>query len=344
LLKVRLDLNENRFVPWTDVAALLGGVAAEQCGMYPEYEGLYEALARYAGLPASQLLVTNGADQAIETVLRTFCPRRRLVLPVPTFSYYTHVASLLGIDQDKIPYTRHFQLDVEATLRALSPDVDGVALVSPSNPLGSMIPREATVALLERARRHGCFVLIDEVYYEFASETSLDLLDRFSNLILIRSLSKGHGLAGVRVGYVAAREEVIQELHKVRGPWDVNVLAAEVGAAALRSPTWLAYRALMRVGKARLEKRLRSEGFHVTPTMTNFAIASHPRAGELATDLARQHGILVSNLSGYPDSGGMLEGFLRIGVPHPSEEQYVLDSLSGLMRRSKPLVEPRTEA
>lgn len=327
--KIRLDLNENRFISHERLQSLLDRVKPDQLTTYPEYDRAYRALSRYSGRPEAELLLSNGADQGIELVLRAFCPRRRLVLPVPTFSYYQHVAALLGIALTKVGYDSSFELDVEAVCRELRAGADGVVLVTPSNPLGTALDEASVLSIVVEASRLGAFVLIDEVYYEFHEHSFARLLDSFDNVVLVRSFSKGFGLAGLRLGYLASAPANIVQLDKLRGPWDVNALAAQLATTALERSDWLDFMPALLLERTRLRECLTEAGFDVAESCTNFLVARHPRARAIANWLSR-HGLLVADLEDYADAGGILKQCLRIAVPNAGER----DVVHGLLRQS----------
>lgn len=319
---LRLDLNENRFVTREKLTSLLASIEPEQLTMYPEYAATYRVLSRYTGRSESELLLSNGADQAIELALRTFCPRRRLVLPVPTFSYYQHVAALLGVELAKVPYDTSFGLSADAVCAALREGADGVVLVTPSNPLGTALEPAVVLSIAMEARRRGAFVLIDEVYCEFHGASFEWLLDSFDNVLLVRSFSKGFGLAGLRLGYLLTAPQNVRQLEKVRGPWDVSALAAGLATTALERADWLDFLPTLVAERALLCTCLSESGFRVAQSRTNFLVARHPHARLIAAWLARQ-GVLVADLDGYPDGAGLLQHCLRIGVPNPAERDEV---------------------
>ena len=165
--------------------------------------------------------------------------------------------------------------------------------------------------------------MIDEVYYEFDAEASFAwLLDSFDNVILVRSFSKGFGLAGLRFGYLASAPANIAQLDKLRGPWDVNALAARLVTVALDRGDWLDFMPALLAGRELLRRCLLDAGFDVPPSQTNFVVARHPNARAIAAWLAGQ-GVLVADLGDYPDAQGILAQCLRIAVPSASERDLV---------------------
>lgn len=326
--KVRLDLNENNFVPRAKLERALASVPPDALTMYPEYERLQAALARYTGRSESEVLVCNGADQGIELVLRAFAARSGVILPVPTFSYYQHVARPIGVTLEKVPYGSDFELDTGRVLAGLSAGASGVVLVNPSNPLGTKLDRAEVRAILDAASRQNAFVLVDEVYFEFCGETCADWLDAYPQLIVLRSMSKGFGLAGARLGYVMSSPRNIEQLRKLRGPWDVNAIATYVALAALSDPSWLDFIPVVHEERRLLERKLQELGLQTWPSATNFVVAKGAPVKGIVRHLA-EHGVLASDLDGYPDSFGLLKDCMRIGVPNAVHRERVYGLLAG---------------
>lgn len=324
-----LDLSENQFLSETNYLLLLQAISPQSLMAYPSYDEITLRLARYADVDVDQVLVTNGADQAIEILLRALCPSNRVAIAVPTFSYYRHICALEGISIDPILCTHHGQIDLGELEVSLNAGSDGVVLCNPSNPLSVLLDAKQITHLLDLAWRLGKFVIVDEVYFEFCGVTLAPILSRYHNLIIVRSFSKGFGLAGLRLGYILAQASVLAQLNKVRGPWDVNGMAVSVGLAALKNQQWFQFLATFAQCKARLEALLVQHGFRVLPSYTNFLTAHHDCAEALHSQL-RKKGILIANLTDYPDSHGMLRNYVRIGVPNPMQLDVMECALANL--------------
>lgn len=195
---------------------------------------LIEAYASYAGVSAEQVLTSRGADEGIELLIRAFCePNQDAILYCPpTYGMYAISAETIGVERKIVPLTQEWQLD----LTAIQAQLDNVKLVfvcSPNNPTGNLIKREDIVALLEMTQDKA-IVVMDEAYIDFCPEAStVDLLEQYPNLAILRTMSKAFALAGLRCGFTLANEELINVLLKVIAPYPVPIPVAEIACQAL---------------------------------------------------------------------------------------------------------------
>ncbi len=190
--------------------------------------------AAYAGVNPDQVLVSRGADEAIELLIRTFCEagEDQILICPPTYGMYAISAETCGVGIVEQPLTASRQPDWPAIADRLS-DVKLVFLCSPNNPTGDLVGRDGLIALLEKARDR-VIVVVDEAYIEFCPEASVvDLLARFPNLVVTRTLSKAFALAGIRCGFTLASPEVIAMLAKVIAPYPIPEPIAQIAAQAL---------------------------------------------------------------------------------------------------------------
>ena len=168
-----------------------------------------------------------------------------------------------------------------------------IVVINPNNPTGTSAPLEQVEALLQEFP--DCAVLVDEAYYEFTSQTCLSLLKKYSNLVVIRTFSKAFAIPALRLGYVIAREEFINELFKIRGPYDVN-MAALVAARALlqdRKPWQELVQHLMGEAKPALEQFLEKNGVKFYPGEANFLLVEPKGGAAPAVSYLKEQGILV---------------------------------------------------
>ncbi|MCG7488100.1 histidinol-phosphate transaminase [Vibrio sp. Of14-4] len=195
---------------------------------------LISAYAAYAGVRPEQTITTRGADEGIELLMRAFCePREDAILYCPpTYGMYSISAETMGVEQKIVPLTSDWQLD----LTKIEANLDKVKLIficSPNNPTGNLVKREDIVALLEMTKERA-IVVMDEAYIDFCPEAStVDLLSQYSNLAILRTLSKAFALAGLRCGFTLANQDLIKVLLKVIAPYPVPVPVSEIATQAL---------------------------------------------------------------------------------------------------------------
>lgn len=312
---IRLDLNENQFVDNLKWQRLVSDIDWSSIHQYPIYDDLQHALAKDVGISEDYILPTNGADQAIEIIIRSLNRDLTANLVVPTFSYYQHVLDLEDIVTQKIPYSPELTLDLDAVLQSISSTTSSVLLTSPSNPLTLEITQHELVAILEQARAFDVLVVVDEVYCCFSQQDFSNLIKEYDNLALIRSYSKYHGVASVRLGSIVSCPQNIHQFGKIRGPWDISGFASQIVTKIINTDDWLDFIPNMVTNREVVSQALRNIGASVVPSNINFITFFHHRADELLSYF-RQHGIIVARLSNYPDASGLLDNALRMSVPN----------------------------
>ncbi|MCX8618532.1 histidinol-phosphate transaminase [Gilliamella sp. B2923] len=200
----------------------------------PQPEQVIKRYAQYAGVQCEQLIVSRGADEAIELLMRAFCePEQDSILYCPpTYGMYQVSAETLGIKIKTVPTTSDWQLD----LQAIAQNLDTVKLIyvcSPNNPTGNLIKPEDIKSLLKLANDRA-LVVIDEAYIEFTPQSSVvSWLNEYPNLVILRTLSKAFALAGLRCGFAIANKPVIDALQKVIAPYPLATPVADIASQAL---------------------------------------------------------------------------------------------------------------
>jgi histidinol-phosphate aminotransferase len=311
---VRLAANENPLGASPRVVAAVTREAS-RIHLYPDggSTALREALAAELGVQATQIVVGNGADELLALIgLAAFDPGDEIVVPEPSFEPYATVAVIAGARVVASPLVG-YHIALEDVRRRVTPRTKAVLLCSPHNPATTLIPRDSLLALLESLGDDPPLVVLDEAYVEFVDDPALQdgvaLLERFPRLVVLRTFSKIAGLAGLRVGYAIASEEIIDRLNRVRAPYNVNRLGQVAALAAVedrehRDKT----RQLVIAERAYLTRELGARGFLFPPSQANFLLVKVADAGKTREALARR-GILVRDGAavGFP-------GHLRISI------------------------------
>ncbi|PSW07445.1 histidinol-phosphate transaminase [Photobacterium lipolyticum] len=281
---------------------------------------LIQAYADYAGVPKEQVLTSRGADEGIELLIRTFCePNQESILYCPpTYGMYAISAETFNIATKTVPLTADWQLD----LPAIQDNLDGVKLVfvcSPNNPTGNLMKRQDIEALLDMTANKA-LVVVDEAYIDFCPEAStVDLLNQYPNLVILRTLSKAFALAGLRCGFTLANNDVIELLLKVIAPYPVPVPVADIAVQAL-SPAGLAKtkfqvldlcanRAYLQAGLSMLNDVRVFDGYG------NYLLVQFPNADALFNALW-DHGIILRR--------SPIENCIRISVGNRDECEKTL--------------------
>ncbi|GLO54594.1 Histidinol-phosphate aminotransferase 2 [compost metagenome] len=330
LNSVLLDLNENQFLRQFLARFIATELQPQDLFTYPNYQPLLSELANYCKVPTQHVLLTNGADQAIDLLLRLlFSPGDRVVIPSPVFSFYYQMLDINGVTPVVVGFEKQaqgFVLPIPAVLDALSTS-QGLILCNPNNPLGGRLETEQLEVLVEACVRQDKPIIVDECYFEYLQQSCLDTFSRVRQLFVIRSFSKYFGLAGLRLGYVVTHPDSVRELLKVRGPWDINHIAIKAALYCLRNQDHLrrAHESLDQIKGAIIEI-CRAHGIVAYGSDTNFLLLQDQDNGRLARAFA-QNDIRVSHCSGHPHSFGLLHNMLRVAIPAKSDLKVFLMAL-----------------
>ena len=233
------DFNERTIPPSQKVVKALNEFLDEgKLQVYPEYSDLEAKIAAYAGVDKEEVLVVNGSDQGIDLIFRTFTSEGgKVIIPSPSFAMFYQCAGVTGNKVIKpeykpAPTNTSAAFPLEETLNSIANDTELVIICNPNNPTGTLIPIKDIETILKKAQN--AIVFIDEAYFEFSGITATSLIKKYPNLIITRTFSKAFGLASLRIGYVLAQESLLNEMKKVRGPYDVNMMSVCAAKASLK--------------------------------------------------------------------------------------------------------------
>jgi histidinol-phosphate aminotransferase len=325
---IRLVANENLFGPSPRVARALASFS--EYHFHPDYGPLKEAIASYAGLPAEQVVLSNGADEMIDLLIRLFVePGEAIVTCPPTFSMYSFYARVNRCRVLTAPRREDLSLDA-ATIERVVCESNGSArllfIVSPGNPSGQAIPLGVVEHLLELP----LLVAVDEAYIEFGGESAVTLLPDHGNLVVIRTLSKWAGLAGLRLGYALLAPKLAGYLERIRAPYNVNAAAMVATLATLEDLNAVQANIARLVStRERLQEELTAIGWlEPLPSQANFILCRVTgRDARTVADALLARGILIRHFSGPEVSGGADRGYIRISVGRPQENEAVVAAL-----------------
>ena len=326
--EVVLDANECAFpLPDELRQSIDRKVAAIDLRRYPDPEqrALKRAIADRLGLDPAGLVVGNGSDELIAILITAFGERPAKVLfPTPTFAMYEIIATCHGVLPISVPLSADFDLDVDRMIEvAATEEPKLIFLASPNNPTGRRYDEHAILRLLEETN---AVVVVDEAYADFCGATHTGLLAHHDNLVVMRTLSKV-GLAALRVGYLATNPLLAYQLNKVRLPYNVGAIPQAAATAALNR--WGEIQpAIDQVvaERDRLATGLGAIGGVVTvPSDANFILFRVARAAAVHQGLLEQ-GVRIKLLS-----GAELEGYLRVTVGQPHENQRFLAALTAVV-------------
>ena len=308
---VDLDLRGNEgAVPDEALLQTLSGV--DVLRRYPDAGPVRRRLAARFGVAEERVLVTAGGDDALDRLCRAVLePGRSLLLPTPGFEMTRRYAQLAGAVVVEVPWPGA-GFPVEAVCAAVDGGTGLVALTSPNNPTGATIPWEDVVAVCAAAAAVGAVVLLDLAYVEFADADPTAAALALDNVVVVRTVSKAWGLAGIRVGCALGPARVLAWMAAAGAPYAVSAPSLALAAAALDAgdDALVGFVDGVREGRAALARALAGAGCDVVPSEANFVFARSPRAAWLADGLAGL-GIGVRTFPTQPGLGDAL----RIAVP-----------------------------
>ena len=331
---VKLDAMENPYELPPALRQELGErLAAVALNRYPpSYDALRHKVAAKLGVPAGyEVLLGNGSDELISILAATCAHQERravMMAPVPAFVMFQRAAQVAGMDFVGVTLKDDFSLDLPALLAAIAEHQPALLFLAyPNNPTGNLFDAGTMVEII-RAMGDTGLVVVDEAYEPFAQQSFMGRLPEFDNLIVMRTLSK-LGLAGIRLGYMAAAPALLEQFEKVRPPYNVNVMTQAAAEFALDHLDILNGQAAL----LREERTVLSAALAALPNVTVFPSAANFitfRVADADTTHANLLGrkILVRNLS---KMHPVLANCLRVTVSTPEENAAFLDALKASM-------------
>jgi len=309
---LRLDFNENTAGCSPRVHARLRELSANDIGYYREREPMEAAVAAHLGIDSDEVLLTNGADEAIHLLCETFLnPEDEALLVVPTFITYELSARSTGARVIKVPAGKNFSFPISDLLAQINPRTRLIAVANPNNPTGATAEPDA---LLEAARRApNAAVLIDEAYFEFYGKTLLGAWrgGDVPNLFVARTFSKAYGMAGLRVGALAGNSANVGMVRRLACPFNVNAVALACLPAAMGDSEYVRqYVEQVRRGREELQREFARWGIRCWESQASFVLAKIGAGQARFMQGMEARGVLVHDRS----RDHNCEGCVRISI------------------------------
>ncbi len=330
---IKLDAMENPY-SWPENIKQQWLASIKDCPInrYPDPEArqLVKTIKETNQIPAqSELLLGNGSDEIIQLLLMALPVAAHVLAPTPGFVMYKQVALSLGLNYHDIPLLADsFELDLPATLTAIKhyqPSV--IFLAYPNNPTGNLFKEQDIESVIETAPG---LVIVDEAYAPFANASFIKKLADHPNLLVMRTVSK-LGLAGLRLGFIAGNKEIIEQLNKIRLPYNINSLTQLTAEFALKNHNLFEQQTQQICrDRAQVLKQLNElAGITAYPSSANF-ILFKTKENQATTifEHLKNDGILIKNLS---PQGGLLADCLRVTIGKPEENKLFIHSLAKIL-------------
>ncbi len=321
---VKLNTNENPYPPSLEVMKAVAEIKAEQLRRYPDPTAdiFRREAAKLNGVEQENIICTNGGDELLSMAIRAFCDERRAVAyPVPTYSLYPVLANLQNCRAIEVPFDEEFNLPAGLVKSKAALTI----VCNPNAPTGSFI---SVAELASAADEIKGVLLIDEAYVDFAEENCIGLIKEFDNVIILRSLSKGYSLAGLRFGYAMADEGLIEGLMKLKDSYNIDAVATAAATAAIKDQQYFKGN-IERIKAERqfLTEQLQAIDFVVPRSFANFILAeSKKMAANILFEKLEQRNIYVRywNLP-------LLEDKLRITVGTREQNEKLLSAMKEIL-------------
>lgn len=320
---IKLNTNENPYPPSPKALEVLRSLDSEWLRRYPDpySRDFCRAVSEALEVPDDWIVVTNGSDDMLNILIRACAEgkERKVVYPMPSYVLYRTLASLQAAEVVEVSYGSDYRLPMDELVAANG----AVTLIAtPNSPSGHIVPLDDLRYL---ASKLSGILAIDEAYVDFADYSALSLVREFDNVIILRTLSKGYSLAGLRLGFGIANPKLISGLFKVKDSYNVDALAILVGTAAMKDREYKnACADKVKRSRAKLRVDLKNIGFDVRDSQGNFLLVTPPenKAAAIYQSLKEQ-GILVR----YFDLPG-LDDKLRITVGTQEQNQKLLQAIA----------------
>lgn len=308
--RIWLDKNENPFdLPMEIKEEICEELRKLSFNRYPHIttDPLREKIAEFLGLKKENIILGNGSDELISLILKLF-EGEHLVISSPTFGMYNFFAKLEGVKLVDVPLDEHFEL---GNIEEYAENAKAIFICSPNNPTGNTQKREKIISVLET----GAPVVLDEAYIEFAGKSNIDLINEYENLIVLRTFSKAFGLAGIRVGYALAHEQIIDYLLRIRTPFNMNAISAKIAELMLDHYD-LVKQNINYIIKER-ERIYKEFKDYAYPSEANFLLMKLD-----AYEFLLERGIVVRKLD------GRLKGHIRVTIGKKEENDKLIKALN----------------
>ena len=330
---INMSANENPYnMPRELQERLSSHLSRFQFNRYPDATAprLRDLIAEANGLDVDNVLVANGGDEIIMNLFLTWGGKGRKFMNFPpTFAMYENDAQVTGTEIVSIPRTANFDLDEDEIMaRLVENDIDLVIIANPNNPTGNLVSESF---LMDMLKATDALVCVDEAYFEFSRATVRPLLDRFDNLVILRTFSKAFSLAALRAGYMIASPEIVDTFKKVRQPYSVSAFSQWAAQVVFRDRALFenAIEELVFERDKLMEAMREIAGVTVFDSESNFILFRVAHASRVWRELYHEYSILIRDVS--REEG--LDDCLRVSVGTPSQNQAFLKALREIVEK-----------
>jgi histidinol-phosphate aminotransferase len=293
---------------------------------YPSSNSDYlrNALAKELKICNDNIIVGNGSDEILDFIMRAYLePGDRVAIPVPSFVMYKIYAKLNFANLIEIPLLNNWELDRN---KIINSNAKIIIIGYPNNPTGNCFYKSDILRIIDSVKG---IVVLDEAYAEYSNKTMLTYIKKYDNLVITRTFSKAYGIAGLRVGYGIAQENIIRELNKIKPPYNLNLVSELLAIEALKSKRWV--NKIVRITiteREKLSKELEKLGFFVYHSDSNFILANSSIKSERLCLELKKKGILIKDFS----SQKLLENCVRITIGRQEDNERLIQAITKILK------------
>jgi histidinol-phosphate aminotransferase len=324
---LKLNGNEN---PYGPSPAAIEAVSKAPLHIYPDplQRKMRQALSNYTGVDSSSIIAGAGSDELIDLLFRLFIsPGDRILDFEPTFAMYAFCARVAGASVELVQRDELFDIDMDALRDAVGDHTKIIFVSSPNNPTGNLISQSTVEELLDT----GLVVVIDEAYYEFCNQTVANLIPKYDNLVVLRTMSKWAGLAGLRIGYGMMSPSLVDHIIDIKSPYNVNVAAEAALLASLEDSAALLDNVSKIVSESdRLQAALETmPGITPWPSEGNFILCqlANPEEASRVYEALAARGIFVRNFG-----SERLQDTFRVAIGTPDQTDIFIAALKDILK------------
>ncbi|WP_427340139.1 histidinol-phosphate transaminase [Caloranaerobacter sp. DY30410] len=329
--KYKMDANESPFnLPDNVIKSIIKNLYNLKLNRYPDTNSnaLRREISKYIGVNFKNIIVGNGSDEMINIIINTFADKNDVVVShSPTFVMYRLISKIAGVEYIDVPTDEDFNVDIDALIQTANDrEAKLIFLCSPNNPTGNLIRKEEIIKVVNETKS---VVVVDEAYFEFGGKTIVQEVKNFSRLIVLRTLSKAFGAAGIRTGYLVAGDKIIDRLNSVKLPYNLNTISQLIGIELLRNKSEILSRVrLVNEERDKLYDEMKKiDGIKVYPSSANFILFRVDNGKKVF------EGLLDKGVKVRFFSGGRLENHLRVTVGTQEENKAFIDALKEVMKK-----------
>lgn len=322
---LRCDMNENpEGLPKDFVGSVLSQVTPEFLSVYPESDRFIKKYAKYVGKQFEQILPTNGSDMAIRYLFEVFGePNKDVVTVSPSFEMYRVYCNMFGLNHVPVNYNEDCTVDIDRIINNITEKTCIAVLVNPNNPTGDSFSAADAERIIQRAQAMDSLVIIDEAYHYFWDQSLIDFVDKYPNVVLLRTFSKFFSLAALRLGVIIGSKELIRFVQNAKLSFDVNSLALLFGEKLIDNPEVIKYLTdTWREGEQYLINSLKQNNYGYIKCKGNFIlIRTKQEPGTIVRRLESEKRILVHGFS-----KGLFHDYIRVSVGSVHSMQLFLNA------------------